>query len=162
MNKFGKLVLSCLVIVALLAIIFGFTSSGSKVDKDGRVEVDLKYEVGSLNTTGKYAEAEDKLYTKTAFKCKGLTVKLDFDANVEYQIFFYDEDEYYISSTEKLDASYNDEVPENAVYARIVIYPEFGSDVSEPSITIFNKGDYTKQLLVKVYNNQEKDVEATE
>ena len=98
MNKIGKVVLSCLVIVALLAIILGFTSSDSKVDKDGRVEVDLSWEVGALNTTGKYLEADDKLYNKTAFKCKGLTVKLDFDANVKYQIFYYNEDEVFISS----------------------------------------------------------------
>jgi len=58
-----------------------------------------------------------------------------------------------------LDSSFNDQEPQGAVYARIVISPVFGSDVSEPSITIFNKGDYTKQLLVKVYNNQDKENE---
>ena len=151
-----KICVVLLVIVAAFSLIMGFTSNSGKVDKDGRVEVDLSWEVGALNTTGKYLEADDKLYNKTAFKCKGLTVKLDFDANVKYQIFYYNEDEVFISSTEVLDASYTDQEPQGAVYARIVISPVFGSDVAEPSIKIWEKASYTKQLFVKVYNNQDK------
>ena len=144
-----------IILVVTIFAIFGLTNN-VKVDED-KVEVKLQYEIGSLTSTGKYKESDKSLYTKELFECQGLKVQIDFDANVEYQIFFYDENENYLISTDRLTESFKEELPQNAHYARLVIYPVFDDNVKDPSISflnvLFNK--YSKQLKVFVDNIEE-------
>lgn len=161
-SKTWNVVLIILGVLLIAGIFMGLFGSDSKVDKDGKVEINPSFEVGGLTAYGKYDDVEDRLYTKEAFKCKGLQIKVDFDADIEYEIYFYDEDENFISKTEATDSAYKEDVPETAVYARIVIVPEFDTDDVEPSINLVEKLEYVKQIQIKVDNNQEKTVEDTE
>ena len=145
-----------LLILLVIGALFGFFST-DKVDDDGRVELSLNYEKGALTEYGKYLEAKDSLYTKEAFEVKGLNVHLDFDADVTYKIYFYDEDEQFISCTDNLDTSYKEEIPDNAVYGRIVIYPSF--DTGEDKEVGLFKYKYVNQLHVKVFDDQEDSTE---
>ena len=154
-KKYLVPVLAILVAILVLSGFFGLTSN-VKIDDD-YVKVNPTYSVGGLTDYGKFDDVKDSLYTKEVFECKGIEVQLDFDADITYEIYFYDEDENFVSKTEELSSSYKDECPEEAVYARIVIHPTFDEDDKEPSISFIDRiyNNYKKQLTIKVLADQE-------
>ena len=89
--------------------------------RDDLKTISPSFDVGGLGTDGKYVNDESTLYTKEAFQCDGLQIKLDFDNEIDYQIFFYDDLDNFIESTEVLSAAYSETVHDG--YARIVIIP---------------------------------------
>lgn len=160
MNKTLKTIL--LSGLGLFVLIGGASLIANAVDKnedDGLVEIDPKFSIGGLqDTTGKYEESDLTLYTKDAFECYGLQIKPNFDSKVQYQIFFYDEIGNFISATELLDGSYRDDVPYFATHARLELTPIWAEDVkkSERVLKWSNKGKYTDELEIKVYEEQER------
>ena len=152
---------ACVGGVALLA-------SGTKVLMDYN-ESDVKtihptFAIGGLDSNGKYEESETTLYTKEAFECKGLTITLDFENDITYQVFFYDEDGKFVSSSDVLDEKYNDEIPTGATHARVEVTPQW-TDVEEDDQKLdwFDIRTYSKQLTIEVDKVQEEkeDTEAT-
>ena len=107
------------------------------------------FEVGNLGTDGKYVNDESTLYTKEAFEAEGLQVKLDFDSQIEYQIFYYDDLDNFIESTDVLSAAYSDPVHDG--YARIVIIP---TDDEDGKIGLTERVSYPSQMIVKVSKEQ--------
>lgn len=122
------------------------------------------FAIGGLEN-GLYEETETSIYTKEAFECKGLTIKLDFDHDVTYQVFFYEEDGDFISSTEVLDERYDEEIPTGATHARIEVTPQWTNveDEDDRKINWFNKIKFANQLNIEVDKDQSvSDTEATE
>lgn len=148
-TKIMSVILVIATIVGIGALVSHFVSN--KADEDGRVEVNLSYEIGGLTAYGKYAETKESIYTKEAFKCDGLYIEPEFDATITYQVFFYDGLGNFISSTASLEGYYTDEIPADSSYARIVITPKWDKD-EEKKINIFQVNKYAKQLNVKVSN----------
>lgn len=148
-------------IISLCAILFNLGNSIVNKDDDYK-KVSLSWEIGGLTSTGKYTETKKSIYTKESFSCDGLKTILDFDSNIKYQVFFYDEKDVFISATEVLTESKEHEVPENAELARIVITPIWGSDVKKDDQVIkwhdnwFLDNKYSKQLTIKVLKEVEK------
>ena len=140
------------VVVGILALFLIVGLFNPIVDEDGRVELNLQYEIGALDEQGKYKSSETTIYSEM-FDCKGLNVELDFDAEVTYKIFYYDADGKFVFVSEELDDDYNVENSvEEAVQARIVIYPV--SDDEDFKLNFFTKIKYANQLTVKVYEDQ--------
>lgn len=129
----------------------GATINHLKADDDGLVKVHLNYDIGGLDANGEYEETDASIYTKDAFEAKGLEVTMDFDSNVNYEVFFYDQYGDFISSTGTLDKNYNDEVPLFATHARIEITPESDED----GIKWYEKNGYANQIEIKVDEKQE-------
>ena len=108
------------------------------------------YSVGGLTEDGRYLETEGSIYTKDAFECQGIDVSLDFDSNVSYRIFFYDEDNDFISATEKQTGNYDETTtPYDVKFARIVITPN-----DDEEIKWYEKNGYAKQLTIEVDKEQ--------
>lgn len=153
----GVLIFAVLFVVGACAISYN--------DEDTKV-INPTFEVGGLDaTTGKYVETEDSIYTKKSFECQGLTIKLDFDATVTYQVFYYDElDEYIGECTEVLDESEELTVPEGAVYARVMVTPIWNEDVDEDDRVChwYDVLEYSTQLEISVLKDQEIPEEDTE
>ena len=64
------------------------------------------FEVGGLDeATGKYVDDDGTIYTKEAFECLGLEIKLDFDNTIDYQVFFYETDGDFVSSSEVMSGN---------------------------------------------------------
>lgn len=125
--------------------------------KDDTQKVALNFEVGGLNeTTGKYEEVKDTLYTKERFACEGLTAKLDFDATINYQIFYYDILDNYLSASNVLNKGYSNIAPLNGAYARIEITPTNDED---NKISLTEKYKYSNMLTVRVNKHAEDNVE---
>ena len=157
----NTIIKTVLVVAALLAVIacFGVFLNRDKAP-EGFDLVKVSYEVGSLDSAGKYAESKSHLYTKEAIECQGgVRVDLEFDSSVTFQVFYYDEDDTFIESTETFEKTATTEAPADAVYARILVTPIWGDDVEEDdqTIYIFNKNKFTKQLVVSVAEVEESE-----
>lgn len=145
--KIVGLVLACFVALGLLSFVIKAIVDYTKNDLK---EISPKFEVGNLGSDGKFVDDESTLYTKEAFACKGLQVKLAFDNEINYQIFYYDDLDNLISSTSKLDSAYSDKVL--ATHARLVIIPTNDED---NKISLTERFTYPKQMTVKVAKNQD-------
>ncbi len=117
--------------------------------QDDLKTISPSFDVGNLGADGKYVNDESTLYTKEAFQCDGLQIKLDFDNEIDYQIFFYDDLDNFIESTEVLSAAYSETVHDG--YARIVIMPTNDED---DKIGLTERLTYPGQMTIKVAKEQ--------
>ena len=133
-----------LVVALLMGAIFGLRSIFSEEDKDAKKTISVSYSIGELSDAGKYVEAETAIYTKEAFECQGVRITPDFDNTVTYEVYFYDEDGYFISKSKEMDNIFTGE-PLLAKYARIKITP-----VDDESVSWWEIAKYAGQLKVEV------------
>lgn len=154
-----------LVCVLGFGAIFGLSALSKKLKEDTKI-ITPTFEVGGLdNVTGKYVETDGSIYTKESFECQGLTIKLDFDSQVKYQVFYYDElDEYIGECTAEYDESVELVVPEGAKLARVKVTPVWGSDVkaNDRVVEWYEVLKYSTQLEISVFKDQEVSVETPE
>lgn len=143
-----KVALALAGIVAVSAVGVGVAKLIEFMQDDFKT-ISPSFDVGNLGADGKYVNDESTLYTKEAFQCDGLQIKLDFDNEIDYQIFFYDDLDNFIESTEVLSAAYSETVHDG--YARIVIIPNNDED---DKIGLTERLTYPGQLTIKVAKEQ--------
>ena len=151
--------------IALATVVVVGATAGianlANTNEDGYEKVAVKYEIGGLTSNGKYEESEKTLYTKAGFNVEDKTVfvDIDFDATVQYQLFYYNENDEFLSATEVMTVDYTAEAPEGAVTCRVEITPVWSEDTEKDNqkVTWLNKGGFTDQLKLNV-----KDVEVEE
>ena len=159
----GKTVFVTVVIVLLaLAALVGLNNVLAADTKT----INPAFTNGSINEIGDYVKSDSSIYTKGFIECKGLETELDFDSNVTYQVFFYDEDKKFVSATEELGVQDRYDIPETAEYARIVITPDWELinadlelDEDEEPENVINWYDVTKyssQLKITVARETDK------
>ena len=149
-------------IVLVGALLVGILSSFAVFAKNDTKSVNPIFEIGALDeATGQYVADNTAIYTKKAIECQGLKIKPDFDSNVLYQIFWYNEDEIYFGCTEKTtnpNTVFGGPVPECAKYCRIVIYPsqldEDGKQIKDFKVSIFNIPKIVSNLEITVDKKQ--------
>ena len=149
-----KILLIILLVVVCVGIIGGGTvgilrlTDSSKLDQ--KTISSTKFSVGGLDSNGKYMNTNTSIYTKEAFECQGLEVSLDFDNEIEYQIYFYDQNNEFVHTTGKLSGAFvKESVPFFAKYARIVVTPKEDDVVSKIEVL-----KYARQLSIKVNREQ--------
>ena len=144
-----------LIVGVSVLLTFSFASV-LMLSKNDTVKIDAgEFSVGGLDPeTGKYVEREDAIYTPDAFSAQGLTITPDFEtADVEYQIFFYDEAGRFLEATDVLTEGYAEQklLP---TYARVVIYPstldEDGHVIEDYKIGLFGVRKIAKALTITV------------
>lgn len=133
-----------LVVALLMGAVFGLRAIFSEEEEDAKKTISLSYSVGELSDAGKYVEAETAIYTKEAFECQGVRITPDFDNTVTYEVYFYDEDGYFISKSKEMDNIFTGE-PLLAKYARIKITP-----VEDENVSWWEIAKYSGQLKVEV------------
>lgn len=144
-----KIALALAGVAALTAVGFGIKAIVDYTKNDLKT-ISPSFEVGNLGSDGKYVSDESTLYTKDAFSCAGLQIKLDFDNEINYQVYYYDDLDNFIESTEILSEAYSGGVHDG--YARLVIIPTNDED---DKISWKEKVTYPNQMTVKVSKNQE-------
>lgn len=149
-NIIKKVALALAGVAALTGVGFGVKAIVDYTKNDLKT-ISPTFEVGNLGSDGKFVEDTTTLYTKDYFACYGLQVKPDFDSTVNYQIFYYDILDNYISSTSFMSDGYSGEAPLNGAYARIVIEPKNDED---GKISFTEKLKYPNQLTFKVKKEQ--------
>ena len=155
MSLVKKVVCIALAIGTTVGSVFGVKAIVEKV-KDDQKTIHPTFAVGGLiETNGEHDQNEKAaIYTKDAFSAKGLNIKLDFDSTVQYQVFFYNELDNFISCTEVYEKSADIVVPLEA-YARIEVTPIWGEDAPlEKEIKWHEVTKYSKQLEIRVDKEQ--------
>lgn len=146
-NKTKNILLIVFSCILIFGAIFGLVKLFGNEQETTKVSASA-YSVGGLNTNGKYKESKESIYTKNPIGCQGLTTELNFDATVKYQIFFYGQEDNFLTSTNVLTTSYTG-CPKLAKFCRIVITPNDDKDIKWYEIR-----KYANQLKVTVDRNQ--------
>ena len=155
-KAFRSLILILVGVLALGAVL----GVGASLKKDDDMKViSPTFAVGGLNDEGKYVNTDASIYTKNAFECEGLEVKLDFDANVTYQAFYYDDLDNFISASEEYEVSDQLDVPVDATHARLVVTPDWDEDVAIEDRVChwYDVYKYSSQLKISVTDSKEDD-----
>lgn len=147
-------ILSVVLIVGVLASVVGgiVALTGRDKAEEGYDLAKASFERGSLNDVGIYTETKASIYTKEALDYgSGVKIKLDFDSDVSYQIFFYDQNDDFVEKTEVLTKTAVSTCDEAASF-RIVVTPLWSSDVEKDDqiVRAWQVNKYAKQLTVMV------------
>lgn len=142
--------IGCLAGALGIGAIAGLGALANKAEETTKI-INPSYAVGGLTEQGQYLDTKESIYTKGAFGCIGLDIEIDFDNNISYQVFFYDNENDFLSSTPKLTSNYDETTtPFNATTARVVITPDDDSKISWYEIN-----GYANQLTISVDKEQE-------
>ena len=152
-KKWVQIVCFALVCVTVLGILGGVTASVTNDTKKISASV---FSRGGLDENGKYVKTNKTLYTEEAFGCIGLRVEPDFEANLTYDVYYYDYKNNLIEIVPGLSDVYDVDYP-LAKMCRIVIHPEIPSDVSEKDFEVgyFEVRKIAKTLKITVDKNQD-------
>lgn len=143
------------IVLIVLAVVLVGTISAKLISNNSKdyEKVNLTYKIGAIDENGIYAESDKSLYTYDTFDLNGfLKVEIDFDNNIEYQVFFYNESSNFVASSDVLRENKEFTLESEHVKARIVITPVWDDDVKDEDKTIgtLSKSKYTKQLTIFV------------
>ena len=148
--KLREIISVLLVAAVLIAAISGIVVYSARTHRTVSSTV---FSRGALDSNGKHINSDTAIYTEELIQCRGLIVEIDFEAKLEYEIFFYRADESFIGSTGRLIDDYTLEGYDNAKYCRIVITPELKDGANK--IRFWECTSYAGQITVKVAINQE-------
>jgi len=133
-------VLVALIVTALIGVIIALDRSITTETLSG-----IDYQIGILNEDGKYEKSDKAIVSKSFNTVDGLTVEFEEKAEVTVKIFFYDEDEKFVSATEELSSDYTFVETDGVKYFKVVITPTDDND-----ITLFEKSGYVKQVTITI------------
>lgn len=107
-----------------------------------------QYIIGGLDAEGAAVEGDTSIVTRDTFTTDGLKVELADEAEVTYELYFYDADGEFVSKTAALSADFDGSaIPENAASAKCVITPIADEDGKVSLTEVLN---YAGQVTVTV------------
>ena len=147
MNPTLKKVFIGIGITGLVLILGSMALKLNKLDKTNEVSATFGYEQGLIGADGGEVKGTTSIRTKDLITVDGLKCDLAEDASITYQLFWYDEEEVFISASEELTLDFDAStgtVPETAEYVRIMITP-----VNDPEVSITEIAGYAGELTVE-------------
>ena len=105
------------------------------------------YSIGTLDDTGEPTETNTAIYMRKSITTDGLKCELAEDAKIKYELFFYDKDGEFVSSTGDLTADWAGEIPVGAESVKVMITPTADED---GKVSIVEVLGYASQLTVTV------------
>ena len=136
------------------ALVLVFVLIASAFVRIGNMETNKKltigdYQVATINATGKISESKQTIVTKDLLQLEDIEITLDEDATISYKVYYYDEDEKFISASDTLTSDYEVENVLNAKYVRVLITPAL-VDGEPAEVSALNMHNYTSQITIKV------------
>ena len=137
------------VLIVALALIVAVAALFVKLDRQTTTttiggEADS---IGTIDETGEYAEGDTAIYLRNGITTDGLKCELADDAQIKYQLFFYDADGGFLEASEELTSDWNGSAPEGAESVKIMITPTEDEDGKVSLIEVLG---YADQLTVTV------------
>lgn len=143
-SKWKSILCGILVVATLIGACAGIAAISKKETK---TISSLSFTRGMLDEEGIYQSSETSIFTEDMFECMGLVIEPDVKFTSEYQVFFYNFDGVFLSSSEKYTKTTRLEVPELAKYARVVIY-------TDEEISFWGVNKVARTLDIKVDKEQ--------
>ena len=155
-------------VLGAAVLIGGASLIANNYDKDLKT-IHPTFHVGGLDENGEYVDTDQSLYSEP-FECKGLEIKLDFDNDIKYNLYFYESDGDFVTNLldQEDDFSFSEaDLRVNEIskitHARILISPqwtnvEIPDDKTEEDVKVVkwtNISSFVKQLEIKVSKNQD-------
>lgn len=107
-----------------------------------------QYIVGGLDAEGAADDIDTSIVTRGTFTTDGLKVELTDEATVTYELYFYDSEGEFISSTGALSADFDSgDIPEGAESAKCVITPV---DDEDGTVSLTEVLGYAEQVIITV------------
>jgi hypothetical protein len=150
--------------ILVVAVVVGAIAGISSLFNRELKEIHPAFSVGGLTESGKFVEQDNTIYTKELFECKDLSIEVDFESNIFYKIFFYSDSGDFISATENMTENFVDSIPDGAVYARVLISPDWESlkvEKDDRVIRWFEIFKYSNQITIRVAAESKKTDEDT-
>ena len=145
-NK-ARWVVTLIVGIILVAMVAGLAIQLDRSTTTTRIGSE-RYAIGGLTAEGEYKDTALSIYTPNGIKIDGLDIEVaDKDSGVEYQLYFYDKDNDFLSRSDVLTADFDGSIPEGAKTVKIVITPNLESG---DNINLFEISNVAKQLTVTV------------
>ena len=137
------------VLIVALALIVAVAALFVKLDRQTTTTTigGEAYSIGTIDETGEYAEGDTAIYLRNGITTDGLKCELADDAQIKYQLFFYDVDGAFLAASEELTSDWNGSVPEGAESVKIMITPTEDEDGKVSLIEVLG---YADQLTVTV------------
>lgn len=137
------------VLIVALALIVAVAALFVKLDRQTTTTTigGEAYSIGTLDETGEYAEGDTAIYLRNGITTDGLKCELADDAQIKYQLFFYDADGGFLEASEELTSDWNGSAPEGAESVKIMITPTEDEDGKVSLIEVLG---YADQLTVTV------------
>lgn len=114
---------------------------------------DFSFSVGSIGTDGKYVKSDKSIYTKDPISALGLEITPDYTFQGTYQVFYYDGEDNFLYSSDKLSGYYTSEnvsfslgADSHYIYARIMVMPTLEKD---EKINMFEPAIYARGLTIE-------------
>lgn len=142
-----NLIIGAVVLVAIMVVVAFFKIDGLVANKK---LANSDYGVGAISAEGKVIESKLSFYTKDLLAVEGSEVTLEDDATISYRVFFYDEDEKFISATEELTENLSEEdIAEGAKFFRVMITP---ADIDGEDVVCSktNRAKYVEQIIISI------------
>ena len=137
------------VLIVALALIAAVAALFVKLDRQTTTTTigGEAYSIGTIDETGEYAEGDTAIYLRNGITTDGLKCELADDAQIKYQLFFYDADGGFLEASEELTSDWNGSAPEGAESVKIMITPTEDEDGKVSLIEVLG---YADQLTVMV------------
>lgn len=137
------------VLIVALALIVAVAALFVKLDRQTTTTTigGEAYSIGTIDETGEYAEGDTAIYLRNGITTDGLKCELADDAQIKYQLFFYDADGAFLEASEELTSDWNGSAPEGAESVKIMITPTEDEDGKVSLIEVLG---YADQLTVTV------------
>lgn len=127
----------------------GSTALFTKIQKQTHKTISPTFSVGEINTvTGKGEQSNSSIYTKDSFDAKGLKIVLDFDADISYRVFWYNQLGEFEYVSDVMNESKEFYTPYKCK-ARIQISPN-----SEENVSWYETLKYSNQMTIQVAKDQ--------
>ena len=138
-----------IVFLLVIGLIGAVVALSIKLDRQTTVtEIGAEqYTIGGIDEEGAAADVDTSIATRNSFTTDGLKVEIADEATVTYELFFYDKDGEFISSTGELSADFDGEIPESAESAKCVITPTADEDGKVDLLEVL---DYAGQVTITV------------
>lgn len=139
-----KWALTAIVLILLIGAVVGLSVILNRNIRT-KTLLSVDYEIGAISATGEAEESKVAIRMKNLEKVDGMEIELAKDAEVTYEVFYYDADEAFLSKSGSLSASLKNPTVENAEYFKIVIYT-----AEEAEVNVFGIVGLASQLTVTV------------
>lgn len=134
-----------LVLLALIGAVIGLAIKLDRQTATTRIGGET-FSIGTIDAEGNYKEGTTSIYTRRAVTVDGLKCEIAKNAKIKYQLFFYDENDKFISASSELTVDYDGTgVPAKADAVKIMITP-----LEDSEVTLTEVLGYAKQLTVTV------------
>lgn len=143
----GRLFVIIIAVIIALGSAIGVTALIDSISAIKTKQVITTYTIGSLDENGQHVKGNNSLYSDL-FECQGLEITQSFDSpDMYFQVYYYYENEDFAECSEvEQNGYYNPEsVPEDVMYARVLIIPN-----DKPVVSWYNMYEYTTSLKIEV------------